>query len=80
MKTKTLKIKTSSMRNHIFFVSFETKSFVCFYPMQKKANNFFEVVIEYMYTVFGLFPVKDKRTPPSASKMYKIIFSFKSTD
>ena len=27
----------------------------------------------------GLFPVKDKRTPPSTSKMYKIIFSSKST-
>ena len=40
------------MRSHNFFVGFETKSFVCFYPMQKKANNFFEVVIEYMYTVF----------------------------
>ena len=42
------------MRNHNFFVGFETKSFVCFYPMQKKANDFFEVFIKFMYTVFEL--------------------------
>ena len=36
--------------------------------------------IENIDKFAGLFPVKDKRTPPSASKMYKIIFSFKSTD